>query len=264
MFADGALYMLEYGDGYNAENPEAKLSRLDFVRGNRTPVPVVGPAISYAAAPPFTVQLTSEGTSDPDGDAITLSWDFDLDGVVDSTEPNPTLTFDRIGQFGPSLHVTDSTGRTATAAVRVVVGNTPPTVRFVAPVEGQPFAFGQTLPFEIAVEDDQPVNCERVVVDYGLGHDMHAHLLSTAVGCTGSFQTPPLDVGHALSDTVFAAMRATYTDAPGPGLPVLSSVVFLGLDPTGPALPAPDAGVPDAGAADAGASDAGSFDASVQ
>jgi len=262
---DGALYMLEYGDGYNAENPEAKLSRLDFVRGNRTPIPVVGPPISYAAAPPFSVQLTSEGTNDPDGDAITLSWDFDQDGVIDSTEPNPTVTYERIGSFAPALHVVDAAGRKATAAARVVVGNTPPTVRFVEPVEGQPFAFGQTLRFEIAVEDDQPVNCNRVVVDYGLGHDMHAHLLSTAVGCSGSFQTPPLDVGHALSDSVFGALRATYTDAPGPGLPVLSGVVFLGLGPSGPAADAgaQDAGAPDASAADAGPADAGPADASA-
>ena len=38
---DGALYVLEYGDGYFAENPDAQLARIDFVRGNRTPIPVM-------------------------------------------------------------------------------------------------------------------------------------------------------------------------------------------------------------------------------
>ena len=38
---DGALYVLEYGDGYFAENPDAQLSRIDFVRGNRTPIPKI-------------------------------------------------------------------------------------------------------------------------------------------------------------------------------------------------------------------------------
>ena len=28
---DGALYVLEYGDGYFAENPDAQLARIDFV-----------------------------------------------------------------------------------------------------------------------------------------------------------------------------------------------------------------------------------------
>ena len=35
---DGALYVLEYGDGFFAENPDAQLARIDFVRGNRTPI----------------------------------------------------------------------------------------------------------------------------------------------------------------------------------------------------------------------------------
>jgi len=257
---DGALYMLEYGDGYYAENPEAKLSRIDFVRGNRTPEPVVGPPITYAAAPPLTVQLTSEGTADPDGDPVSLFWDFDQDGVVDSTEPNPTATFDRIGSFGPSLRVVDSTGRAATGAARVVVGNTPPVVSFVTPVMGQPFNFGQTVRFEVAVQDDQPVSCARVTVDYIVGHDMHGHPISQAVGCTGSFQTPRLDAAHLLSPTVFGVFRASYTDAPGPGLPPLSAAVFAVLPPTGPAPEQgspPGAGAPDGGARDAGTSDAG-------
>ena len=253
---DGALYMLEYGDGYFAENPEAQLSRIDYVRGNRTPVPVVGPPISYAAEPPFTVQLTSDGTSDPDGDAISLFWDFDQDGVVDSTEASPTVTFDRVGSYGPSLKVVDSTGRAATAAARIVVGNTPPVVSFVTPAIDTPFAFGTTIRFEVAVQDDQPVNCNNVTVDYILGHDMHGHPLSQAVGCSGSFDIPPLDAAHAAAGTVIGVFRAAYTDAPGPGLPALSGQAFAVLPPTPGFEPgAPDAGAPAPGkpAPDAGA-----------
>ncbi len=38
---DGALYVLEYGDGFFAENPDAQLSRIDFIGtgGNRSPLP---------------------------------------------------------------------------------------------------------------------------------------------------------------------------------------------------------------------------------
>jgi PKD repeat protein len=252
--------MLEYGDGYYAENPEAKLSRLDFVRGNHTPIPVVTPEVTYAADAPFTVQLSSDGTSDPDGDEVSLFWDFDQDGVVDSTEANPSVTFDRVGSFGPSLRVVDSTGRTATAAARVVVGNTPPIVSFVEPVMGQPFAFGTTVRFEVAVDDDQPVNCANVSVEYILGHEMHGHPISTAVGCSGSFQVPPLDASHAQSLNVGGVFRVTYTDAPGPGLPALSAVAVTVLLPTpggvdSPPSP-PDAGTPDAGTPDAGPPDA--------
>ena len=48
---DGALYLLEYGDGYNRENPEAQLSRIDFVRGGHTPVPKLAAQPSDGSAP---------------------------------------------------------------------------------------------------------------------------------------------------------------------------------------------------------------------
>src|SRR5829696_7829539 len=35
---DGALYLLEYGDGFFAENPDAKLTKVNFVRGNYSPI----------------------------------------------------------------------------------------------------------------------------------------------------------------------------------------------------------------------------------
>ena len=66
---DGALYVLEYGDGYFAENPDAQLSRIDFVGegGNRSPVPAIE-AEPTAGKAPLTVDFSSDGTTDPDGD----------------------------------------------------------------------------------------------------------------------------------------------------------------------------------------------------
>jgi cytochrome c len=183
---DGALYVLEYGDGYFQENAAAQLARVDFVTDNRTPVPVVTADRAFGLAP-LTVQLSSAGTVDPDGDEVTLAWDFDTDGVVDSTEPNPTATFDRNGSFGPTLRVVDSTGRSATASARVIVGNETPVITFITPSFGDPFEFGQSVSYELVVTDSQPVDCARVSVQYVLGHDGHPHSLSTAQGCSGSF-----------------------------------------------------------------------------
>ena len=67
---DGALYVLEYGDGFFAENPDAQLARIDFVRGNRTPVPTVSGRRRPAGLAPLTVTFSSAGTADPDGDAL--------------------------------------------------------------------------------------------------------------------------------------------------------------------------------------------------
>jgi glucose/arabinose dehydrogenase len=236
---DGALYTLEYGDGYFSENPAAQLARVDFVQpGNFTPVPVVTASASFGLAP-LTVQLSSAGTADPDGDELTLAWDFNADGLVDSTEPNPTVTYDQNGNFAPTLRVTDSTGRSATAAAHVVVGNTPPVLTFVTPQPGDPFEFGQTLSYQVTVSDNEPIDCARVQVQYLLGHDTHAHSLSTAQGCTGSFTTV-LDAGHQGAQNIAAVLVAQYTDAPSAaGIPALTGQAFVVLPPTPPAGTAP-------------------------
>ena len=121
---DGALYVLEYGDGFFAENPDAQLARIDFVRGNRTPVPVAS-AVGHAdpnepliGLAPLTVTFSSAGTTDSDGDRLSYAWDFDADGIVDSRERNPTFTYTENGVFDATLRVTDRTGRTAAASVR--------------------------------------------------------------------------------------------------------------------------------------------------
>ena len=68
---DGNLYLLTYGDGFFAINPDAAMERFEYVKGLRAPVvsitatPTSGPA-------PLTVAFTSTA-SDPDpGDSITL------------------------------------------------------------------------------------------------------------------------------------------------------------------------------------------------
>ncbi|HTV22876.1 MAG TPA: PQQ-dependent sugar dehydrogenase, partial [Polyangiaceae bacterium] len=233
---DGALYVLEYGDGFNLENPEAKLARIDYVRGNFTPVPVVTASAQFGFAP-LTVQLSSEGTLDPDGDALTLEWDFDADGVVDSTEANTIVTYATNGVHTPTLRATDSTGRSGVATARIVVGNTPPLITFLSPAPDLPFEFGDTVDFELTVADDTAVDCGRVSVEEILVHDQHGHSLSTVNGCSGSFTTQ-LDAGHAGAADLFIALRATYTDAPtAPGAPPLTSVGFALLFPPLPEEP---------------------------
>ena len=231
---DGALYVLEYGDGYFGENPEAQLSRVDYLRGNATPVAVASADVQYGF-PPLSVQLSSEGSHDPDGDALEYFWDFDSDGSVDSTEPNPVVVYDAVGNLRPNLRVVDATGRSSTTAVRIISGNTPPSVEFLSPVEGQPFSFGDTVSYEVRVTDDTPVDCSRVTVEYVLVHDDHGHPLSSARGCAGQFSTV-LDEGHAGVESLFIALVASYTDEPeDPEAPVLAGESFILLFPTSPA-----------------------------
>ncbi|MFI5490184.1 PQQ-dependent sugar dehydrogenase [Micromonospora echinaurantiaca] len=228
---DGALYVLEYGDGYFAENPDAQLSRIDFVRGNRTPIPKIS-ADPTAGQAPLTVTFSSAGTVDPDGDRLRYAWDFDADGSVDSTEPNPSWTYQSNGSYQPTLKVTDRTGRSAAATLPLLIGPRAPIVEFVSPVAGQPFEFGQTVAFQVKVTDDRPVDCSRVRVTYILGHDEHGHPLSSAAGCTGSIATF-VDGGHGGAPNLSAVFVAEYTDAPTePDVPPQTGTATVVLYPS--------------------------------
>ncbi|MCK9793449.1 PQQ-dependent sugar dehydrogenase [Isoptericola sp. 4D.3] len=235
---DGALYVLEYGDGYFAENPDAQLARIDHVGsgGNRSPVPVVGTDVT-SGLPPLTVTFSSEGTTDPDGDALRYAWDFDGDGDVDARGPDATHTYDEPGVYRATLTVTDvggrDRGRHASADVDVVVGNETPQVSFVTPVDGQGFAFGDTVTYEVEISDDQPVDCAAVEVTYIVGHDDHGHPQTTASGCTGSIATTVPSGHDPENDTLRGVFVAEYTDPGTDGLPGLTGTDEVVLVPAG-------------------------------
>jgi len=211
---DGALYVLEYGDGYFSENPEAQLARIDYAPDNKSPVVRINAEPTVGSAP-FTVNFTSAGTYDPDGDALRYAWDFDADGTVDSRRPYPAFTYTENGDYRATLKVTDSTGRSASAEFLLHVGPVAPTVELVtAPAPGQPFHFGDVVTFQVNVVDDQPVNCANVIVNYILGHDQHGHPLSQTAGCSGSITTF-IPEGHEGQPNLTAVFVAEYTDADG-------------------------------------------------
>ncbi|WP_210439582.1 PQQ-dependent sugar dehydrogenase [Nocardioides xinjiangensis] len=230
---DGALYVLEYGDGYFAENPDAQLSRIDFIGkgGNRSPVPAIE-AEPTAGRAPLTVAFSSKGTKDPDGDKkLRYAWDFDGDGKVDSRKARASWTYTEDGTYRASLRVTDRGGRRASTDVDIVVGNQAPELEFVTPVAEQPFRFGDTVAYEVKVTDDDPVDCSRVTVTYVLGHNTHGHPQSTATGCTGSLVTTVPGGHDPATDDLSAVFVAEYTDAGSqPGLSGSAEVV---LEPAG-------------------------------
>ena len=160
------------------------------------------------------MSFSSAGTSDPDGDSLTYAWDFDADSDVDSRQPNASFTHTERGIYDATLRVTDSSGRSASASVRIIVGNQAPVVNLdTEPDPGEPFHFGQAVTFNVTVTDDQPVDCSRVTVAYILGHDQHGHPQSSTSGCSGTIQVPPADAAHQ-GENIFAVFVASYTDNP--------------------------------------------------
>jgi glucose/arabinose dehydrogenase len=211
---DGALYVLDYGTGYFNGDANSALYRFDYLAGaNRAPTAVAG-ANRTSGQAPLTVAFSSAGSSDPEGGALTYSWNFG-DGTT-STAANPSKTYSANGTYRVTLTARDSEGLTGTANVTITVGNTAPTVTINSPLHGAPFAFGDTIPFSITVTDpeDATINCAAVKMTYVLGHDSHGHQITSQNGCTGSI-TIPVDGEHDAAANLFAVFDAEYTDAGG-------------------------------------------------
>src|SRR6185436_3539436 len=74
---------------------------------------------------PLVTQLSSVGSFDPDGGAVSFVWTSD-DGNT-STSPNPSFTYLTPGTHVATLTVTDDEGMTSVATVQITALDVPPT-----------------------------------------------------------------------------------------------------------------------------------------
>ncbi|MFE5122773.1 PQQ-dependent sugar dehydrogenase [Streptomyces sp. NPDC056669] len=218
---DGALYVLDYGTGWGAGDANSALYRIENVVGGRAPVAQASSDKTSGKAP-LQVKFSSSGTSDPDGDAISYNWDFGDGGK--STEADPAHTYSANGTYTATLTARDPGGLTGTASVHITVGNTAPTVTLELPGDGQLFTFGDKVPFRIKVSDpeDGTIDCAKVKITHLLGHDSHAHPITSATGCEGTLQTLA-DGEHDENANIFGVFDAEYTDKGAGGQPALTT-----------------------------------------
>lgn len=159
---DGTLYMIEFGDRWS-DNKDGRLSRLLYRRGNRAPKAVITADVSAGAAP-LTVKFSAAASTDADGDALTYTWIFGEGGVM-AQGREASFTYQKKGMKQAMLTVSDPHGGTHLSSIAIAVGNAPPTVKIVQPVNGSFFDWGKDVPFEIRVsdaEDGENVPAEKV------------------------------------------------------------------------------------------------------
>jgi PKD repeat protein len=113
---------------------------------NRGPVAAFGMSASTVDSG-TAVNFTSSST-DPDGSIVSYKWDFDNDGVVDSTTANPSKTFAKSGSYDVKLTVTDNDGASSSVSHTVTVRNRGPQAAFTASAtttdSGAPVTFTST------------------------------------------------------------------------------------------------------------------------
>ncbi|GIH62676.1 carbohydrate-binding protein [Microbispora siamensis] len=207
---DGALYVLDYGTGSNNQ----ALYRVEYIGGaNRNPIAKAS-ADKTSGPTPLAVTFSAAGSSDPEGGALTYSWNFGDGGT--STAANPSHTYTAKGTFTATLTVRDPQGLTGTASVLITAGNTAPSVTLTTPADGQLFSFGDTVPFQVQVSDpeDGTIDCTKVTVTYLLGHDSHEHQITSTTGCSGSIAVPR-DGEHDAAANIYGVFDAAYTDKGG-------------------------------------------------
>jgi glucose/arabinose dehydrogenase len=200
---DGALYATDVVTG--------TVQRISSIGSNRPPVARATATPSQGAAP-LTVQFSGDDSSDPDGDPITMLWDFG-DGSPTSTDTAPQHTYAAQGGYTATLTVSDdriTNPGSDSMSVPIVVG-TPPVVTISEPTSDLLFQGGQTIDLVGSATDaeDGPLPPTALHWEIRFHHATHYHpFLNDLPGSPQSFVTA--SSGHTETDVSYwIILRAT-------------------------------------------------------
>ncbi|MDW3649852.1 MAG: PQQ-dependent sugar dehydrogenase [Bacteroidia bacterium] len=161
--SDGNLYVLEYGQKWNSQNLDARLSQISYIKGNRTPIAKIE-ADKEVGALPLSVQFSAESSIDFDRDKLAYQWSFDSD-EVQSTEENPSFTFQKEGIYTVKLRVEDPDGGHANTTHKILVGNEAPELRIEMEVEDNIYWDGRKIDYKVVVKDREDGSTEDGSID---------------------------------------------------------------------------------------------------
>ena len=216
--ADGAFYLLTYGDGFFAINPDAGMYRWEYVKGQRAPKAVLT-ADKTDGPLPLTVQVLQRRlAATPIRATRSASSGTSATASPISTEPNPTHIYTKAGRYTAILTVIDSTGKTDVDERRSSrSGNTAPTVDGHSADRRRPVRLRRQRSRSRSrspIRRTPSINCNDVTVTFVLGHDTHGHAEAEHDRLPGL----PADRRRATSShggNVFGVISATYTDKGG-------------------------------------------------
>ena len=140
------------------------------------------------------MSFDATGSTDPDGDELSYSWDFDDDGdgFGDSTLAAPEHVFQNPGTYRVRVRVSDGNGGTDIGEVTINVANDTPTIEITGPSASFQWSVGDAITATTNVTDDGPIDPSDVTWQLVVRHcpsDCHEHTYLTFDGvASGSAQ----------------------------------------------------------------------------
>jgi glucose/arabinose dehydrogenase/chitodextrinase len=201
---DGSLYYLTIFPG--------EVRRITYgTPGNAFPTAMAS-ASPTSGQPPLSVTFSGSGSSDPDSDALTYSWDFGDGSTANGV--SVSHTYSTAGLYPATLTVDDSRGGSDTDTVNITVGN-PPVATINSPASGATYNAGDAISFSGSATDEEdgilPASAFHWTVLFH--HNTHTHPFQQYNGVTsGTFTIPT--TGETDHD-VWYRIYLTVTDSDG-------------------------------------------------
>jgi len=152
---NGDLYVLEYGTAWFTQNKDARLVRIEYNGGNRKPQ-IQMASDKRGGTVPLTLQLSAEGTKDPDGDPLEYIWYIQSANGFKKILKSPTisLTLEEAGVYQASLTVEDGVGGVSKESMEFVAGNEVPELRWELAQGNRSFYMpGAPINYEVKLTD---------------------------------------------------------------------------------------------------------------
>lgn len=157
-FADnGDLYMLEYGSGWFSANDDARLIRIEYNSGNRKPLLQLSSDKSGGAVP-LQINLSANGTTDPDGDTLNYVWKVTSgNGFAKVIKgQDAVISLSKPGLYKASLTASDGKGGISAQSMELTAGNEAPDVRIDIGKSNKSFFIpGKTYNYKVDVKDKE-------------------------------------------------------------------------------------------------------------